>query len=191
MKIRETSQVPSIKSFFDPRAFVAATRLLVVALMLSLFAIPAAAEFKPGKYIEPNPLTDWFVRHVRNGMVKRLDLTDDQLLKIMNEIDPYREELIVDLEAIKDARMRLFENIRAEPYDAASVGLIFEELRAKELGLLLRAGHIYQGVWGILTPAQKSEADEMVAEVISATELRFSDFRESFMAGELLGISTR
>ena len=191
MKTREKVQSRLGESGFGKRTFIVATRLFGVALMLSLIAIPAAAEFKPGKYIEPNPLTDWFVRHVRNGMVKRLDLTDDQLLQIVVEIDPYREELIVDLEAIKDARMRLFENIRAEPYDAATVGLIFEELRAKELALLLRAGHIYQGVWGILTPEQKSEADEMVAEVISATELRFSDFRESFMAGELLGISTR
>ena len=173
------------------QSWVTTVRLFCLAMVLSLAALPVAAEFKPGKYIEPSPLTDWFARHVRNGMIKRLDLSDEQLLQIMDEIDPYRVEVILDLEAIKDARMRLFEAIRAEPYDAASVGLIFEELRAEELALLLRAGHIYQDVWSILTPEQKSEADEMVGEVISATELRFSDFRESFMAGELLGKSTR
>ena len=36
----------------------------------------------------------------------------------------------------------------------------------------------------------KEKADRLVAEIVTATELRFTDFRESFLAGELLGLST-
>jgi len=38
---------------------------------------------------------------------------------------------------------------------------------------------------------QRAEADQIVAEIVTATELRFSDFRDSFLAGELLGLATR
>jgi Spy/CpxP family protein refolding chaperone len=164
---------------------------VVFAFSLVLHPIPASAEFKPGKYIEPGPVSNWFARHVRNGMVKRLDLTEIQLAQINEGIDPHRERLMQEIEVVKDARMRLFQTIRTEPYDAALVGLTFEELRASELTLLVHGGEIYQDVWGVLSAEQKAEADEIVAELVTATELRFSDFRESFLAGELLGQSTR
>ncbi len=152
--------------------------------------VPASAEFKPGKYIEPGPISNWFGRHVRNGVIKRLDLSDKQLAEINAKIDPHREGLMQEIEVVKESRMRLFETIRAEPYDAGAVGLIFEEVRAGELTLLVHAGAIYQEVWGILSPKQKEKADRLVAEIVTATELRFTDFRESFLAGELLGLST-
>lgn len=163
---------------------------LVLALVAGLQPIPASAEFKPGKYIEPGPISNWFGRHVRNGVVKRLELSDGQLAEINDKIDPHRERLMQEIEIVKDSRMRLFETIRAEPYDAGAVGLTFEEVRDSELTFLVHAGAIYQEVWGILSPEQKEEADQLVAEIVTATELRFTDFRESFLAGELLGIST-
>jgi Spy/CpxP family protein refolding chaperone len=155
-----------------------------------MLSIPAAAEFKPGKYIEPGPVSNWFVRHVRNGMIKRLELSETQLAQINDRVDPHREQLMKEIEVVKDAKMRLFQAIRTEPYDAAAVGLTFEELRAGELMLLVHGGEIYQDVWSILSIEQKAEADEIVAEIVTATELRFADFREGFLAGELLGQST-
>lgn len=149
----------------------------------------AQAEFKPGRYIEPGPLTDWFARHVRNGIVKRLNLSDHQLGQIQEAIDPHRARLMKEIELVKETRMRLVETVRAQPYDAGAVGMVFEELRARELTLLTRAGAIYQDVWKILSVEQKDEADEIVAEIVTATELRFHDFRDSFLAGELLGVS--
>jgi Spy/CpxP family protein refolding chaperone len=161
-----------------------------LALFAGVQPGPVSAEFKPGKYIEPGPISNWFGRHVRNGVIKRLELSDGQLAEINDKIDPHRERLMQEIEVVKESRMRLFETVRAEPYDAGAVGLTFEEVRAGELTLLVHAGSIYQEVWSILSPEQKEEADQLVAEIMTATELRFTDFRESFLAGELLGIST-
>ena len=182
------SRAPSVR--FGP-GLRALGFTLMMMLLAAVHPTPAQAEFKPGRYIEPGPVSNWFGRHVRNGVIKRLKLSDRQLAQINESIDPHREQLMKEIEVVKDARMRLFDTVRAEPYDAGAVGLNFEELRAGELALLVHAGSIYQEVWGILTPEQRAEADQIVAEIMTATELRFADFRESFLAGELLGISTR
>lgn len=187
----KTTQLFSIGRRFGRQSWIAATRFLCVALALAMLSIPAAAEFKPGKYIEPGPVSNWFTRHVRNGMIKRLELSETQLEQISARIDPHREQLMQEIEVVKDAKMRLFRTVRTEPYDAAAVGLTFEEVRAGELTLLVHGGEIYQDVWNILSTEQQAEADEIVAEIMTATELRFADFREGFLAGELLGQSTR
>ena len=170
-------------------------RLICAVLALASMAMSSpsslSAEFKPGRYIEPGPLTDWFARHVRNGLVKRLELSDAQLTEINQGIDPHRERLMVEIEQVKKTRLRLLETIRSQPYDPGRVGMVFEELRTGELALLIHAGEIYQDVWGVLSLEQRAEADQIVAEIVTATELRFNDFRDSFLAGELVGRATR
>ena len=173
------------------RAFHLICAILALASMAMSTPSSLSAEFKPGRYIEPGPLTDWFARHVRNGLVKRLELSDTQLVEINRGIDPHRERLMAEIEQVKETRLRLLETVRAQPYDPGRVGLVFEELRAGELALLIHAGEIYQDVWGVLSEEQRAEADQIVAEIVTATELRFSDFRDSFLAGELLGLATR
>ncbi|MEJ2084412.1 MAG: hypothetical protein P8Y44_01870 [Acidobacteriota bacterium] len=182
-------------AILDVRRSRRALHLICAILALASMAMSApnalSAEFKPGRYIEPGPLTDWFARHVRNGLVKRLELSDTQLAEINLGIDPHRERLMAEIEHVKETRLRLLETVRAQPYDPGRVGLVFEELRAGELALLIHAGEIYQDVWGVLSEEQRAETDQIVAEIVTATELRFSDFRDSFLAGELLGLATR
>ena len=164
----------------------------VMSLILVLVLLPVlvgAGEFKPRRYIAPNKMSDVFTRHVRNGLIKRIGLEDDQLVRIRSIVDPHRELLLTQFTAVKESRMALFEALAAHPYRESEVVAAYRRVADDELDLTLTAGVILKDVREVLTPVQLREVGELLAEITEASELRFLDFQQHFAAGEMLGLS--
>ena len=161
---------------------------LILVLVLSPMLVGAGG-FKPRRYIAPNKMSDVFTRHVRNGLIKRIGLTDGQLVQIRAAVDPHRELLLTQVTAVKESRMALFEALAAHPYRESEVVAAYRRVADEELDLTLTAGVVLKDIREILTPVQLREVGEVLAEISEASELRFLDFRQHFAAGEMLGLA--
>jgi len=147
-----------------------------------------AGEFKPRRYIAPNKMSDVFTRHIRKGIIKRIGLTDAQLVKIREVVDPHRETLLTQIEEVKDSRVALIEAIASHPYNETAVVAAHRRVADDELDLTLTAGVILRNAREILTPEQLREVGELMTEIREASELRFLDIQETLAAGEMLGL---
>jgi len=162
---------------------------LILVLVLSPMLVGAGG-FKPRRYIAPNKMSDVFTRHVRNGLIKRIGLTDGQLVQIRAAVDPHRELLLTQITAVKESRTALFEALATHPYSESEVVAAYRRVADDELDLTLTAGVVLKDVREILTPVQLREVGELLAEISEASELRFLDFRQHFAAGEMLGLTS-
>jgi len=163
-------------------------RSLSLVLALSPMLV-GAGEFKPRRYIAPNKMSDVFTRHVRNGLIKRIGLNDNQLFRIRSIVDPHRELLLIQFTAVKESRTALFEALAAHPYHESEVVAAYRRVADDELDLTLTVGVILKDVREVLTPGQLREVGELLAEISEASELRFLDFQQHFAAGEMLGLT--
>lgn len=166
------------------------TLLYAVTAIASLALLPAglgAAPLDGKKLLEPNPVTDWVAARIRDGVIKRLDLSNSQLASIHQVIDRHRDDLLTDATAVKEARMFLLNQVRSEQLDVEAIRRAHAEASAAELELWIRAGGILQEVRQILTPEQRREAELLVEELWEGAELRFDDLETKFANGELLG----
>ena len=160
---------------------------LVLALILTATAA-AAGEFKIGRYIEPNQMSNLFTRHVRKGIIKRVGLSNRQLHRVRDAMDPYRETLLAQITDLKDARFELVRVVTAEPFDPKRVRSAHLVAFEAELQLTLTVGVVIGKLRPILTEEQLQEVGEMMEEVRVASEIRFADFSEQLSEGELLGL---
>ena len=161
---------------------------LILVLVLSPMLV-GAGEFKPRRYIAPNKMSDVFTRHVRNGLIKRIGLSDDQLILIRAAVDPHRELLLTQITTVKESRVALFEVLAAHPYRESDVVAAYRKVADDELDLTLTAGVVIKDIREILTVGQLREVDELLAEIRVASDLRFLDFQQHFAAGEILGLT--
>ena len=161
---------------------------LILVFVLSPMLV-GAGEFKPRRYIAPNKMSNVFTRHVRNGLIKRIGLTDGQLVRIRALVDPHRELLLTQITAVKESRVALFEALAAYPYRESDVVAANRRVADDELNLTLTAGVVINDVRKILTVGQLREVDELLAEIRVASDLRFLDFQQHFAAGEMLGLA--
>jgi len=172
---------------FDLRKLGCGRVPVAVLLLLMVPGLLAAGQFSPRRYIEPNPVSNLFTRMIRKGVIKRLQLTDEQLLLIRGTIDPHRDQLLTELSAVKKSRGSLLETLQADPYDPDAVRLAYQAVAAVESELVVHAGAVAQEVQKLLGPEQLEEVNEMIEETREAIDVRFLDFSEDFAAGELLG----
>ena len=161
---------------------------LILVLVLSPMLV-GAGEFKPRRYIAPNKMSDVLTRHVRNGLIKRIGLSNDQLVLIRATVDPHRELLLTQITAVKESRVALFEVLAAHPYSESDVVAAHRKVADDELDLTLTAGVVIKDVRKILTVGQLREVDELLSEIRVASDLRFLDFQQHFAAGEMLGLT--
>ena len=161
----------------------------VVFTVVALFvqAPVDAGEINLSKYIEPNQMSNLLTRHVRKGIIKRIGLSDEQLQLISKAVDPHREKVLVRVTEFKDARIELVSAVASHPFDPQLVKKTHAKSASAVLNLSLVLGAVIQDVRPILTAAQLEEVGEMIDEVRAASEVRFADFAEGFVAGELLG----
>lgn len=165
-------------------------RFCFIRVVLMLVLLPASLEAAPldgKKLLEPNPVTDWVAAKIRDGIIKRLDLSGSQLASIQDVVDQHRVDLLADAIAVKEARMSLLSQVRAEELEVEAIQRAHADASAAELQLWLRAGGILQEVREILTPEQRQEAELIVEELLEGAELRFDDLESKFANGELLG----
>lgn len=165
-------------------------RFCLVRVVLMLVLLPTSLEAAPldgKKLLEPNPVTDWVAARVRDGVIKRLELSGSQLAAIHHVVDVHQDDLLADATAVKDARMLLMEQVRAESLDVEAVERVHAEVAGAELQLWIRTGTILQEMRQILTPEQLQEAETLVEELREGAELRFDDLETKFANGELLG----
>jgi Spy/CpxP family protein refolding chaperone len=180
----EESNVKSFSS--QPRQ-----RSLVLLLALGLLLAPTltgAREFKISRYIEPNQMSNLFTRHVRKGIIKRIGLTEAQLYRIRDAIDPHRKKLLSQMTELKDARIDLVYAVADEPFNPERVRTAHALAAAAEIELTLTVGVVIRELRPILTKEQLREMGEMMEEIREASELRFVDFSEQLAEGELLGL---
>jgi len=163
-----------------------ASAVMLVFVMVPIFA--SAGEFKISRYIEPNQMSNLFTRHVRKGIIKRIGLSEAQLLQIRDTIDPHREKLLAQLTEVKDSRIALVEVAVDEGFDVERVREAHNSAASAEIELTLTLGSLAQKIRLILTEDQLREVGEMMEEVRESSEIRFADFAEHLAAGELLGL---
>jgi Spy/CpxP family protein refolding chaperone len=165
---------------------------LAIAFVLPLAATPGGAgEFKVSRYIEPNQMSNLFTRHVRKGIIKRIGLTEAQLYEIEKTVDPHRQQLLAQMTDLKDARIELVGAVAAEPFDPKRVNSSHSKAMSKELDLMMTLGIVVSEIRPILTEEQCDEVAEMMEEIRASSEVRFADFSEKLLAGELLGLKER
>ena len=167
-----------------------ASRICVIPVALLLALLPTtlnAAPINGRKLLEPNPATDWLAAKIRDSIIKRLELTDGQLGSIHGMIDVHRDELLAEVTAVKEARMTLMDQVRAEEFDAEAITEAHARVAETELQLTIHTGIVLQEVRQILTPDQRAEAALLVEELREGAELRFDDFEEKLSTGALLG----
>lgn len=162
--------------------------VLPVALLLALLPTTlSAAPINGRKLLEPNAATDWLAAKIRDSIIKRLELTDTQLASIHDMIDVHRDVLLAEVTSVKEARMTLMDQIRAEEFDAEAITRAHTKVAEVELQLMVHTGIVLQDVRQVLTPEQRAEATLLVEELREGAELRFDDFEEKFSTGALLG----
>jgi hypothetical protein len=162
--------------------------LLLVLVMMLVPMVGGAGEFKISRYIEPNQMSNLLTRHVRKGIIKRIGLSDAQLYRIRDAVNPHRETLLAQLTEFKDARIDVVYAVAEEPFDPERVKKAHASAAATELELTLTAGAILNELRPILTKDQMREVGEMMEEIRQASDNRFADFSEKLEAGELLGL---
>jgi Spy/CpxP family protein refolding chaperone len=163
-----------------------------VLVVFPLAATPAGAgEFNCSRYIEPNQMSNLFTRHVRKGIIKRIGLSEAQLYQIKKTVDPHRQQLLDQMTELKDARIELVTAVAAEPFDPKEVGSTHSKAMSKELDLMVTIGIVISEIRPILTEEQLREVAEMMEEIRASSEVRFADFSEKLVAGELLGLKER
>jgi len=172
---------------FDMRKLGGGRVPVVALLLLMVPALLSAGEFNPRRYIEPNPVSNLFTRIIRKGVIKRLQLTDEQQQLIRLTIDPHRDQFLAELAAVKAARGGLLEKLQADPYDPEAVRSAYQAVAAVESDLVVHAGAVAREVQKLLDPEQLEEVNEMIEETREAIDVRFLDFSQDFAAGELLG----
>ena len=124
-------------------------RFCFIRVVLMLVLLPASLDAAPldgKKLLEPNPVTDWVAAKIRDGIIKRLDLSGSQLAAIQDVVDQHRVDLLADAIAVKEARMSLLSQVRAEELEVESIQRAHADASAAELQLWLRAGGILQEV---------------------------------------------
>ena len=162
--------------------------ILLATMMIGFLAVPvAAAPIHGKKILAPNPATDWLLAKVRDSILKRLDLTDEQLWSIHEVFDDHRDVLWDELEMAKGARLSLVDQMREVDLDTAAIRRAHAEVAETELQLLLHTAVVLQEINEYLTPEQLAEVDLLVEEFWEGAELRFADLEEVFANGELLG----
>jgi len=166
----------------------ASRALVLIIVFLVVPILGAAGEFKISRYIEPNQMSNLFTRHVRKGIIKRIGLSEAQLLQIRDAIDPHREKLLDQITDVKDSRIDLVEAVVDEGFDVERVHKAHTSAASAEIELTLTLGTLVQEIRPILTEDQLREVSEMMEEVRESSELRFEDFAGKLAAGELLGL---
>jgi uncharacterized membrane protein len=97
-------------------------------LFLSLGANLVVAGFSAARFARPHGPPNFIERIVAIGIrafPPAIQRTIEQ------DTREQREELRVLVEAVQDSRMRMFEAMRADPFDAAALDAAFAELRGR------------------------------------------------------------
>ena len=161
--------------------------LPAAALLTVLPSLLSGGKLDGRRVLGPNPISDWFGQRIRDGVVRRLGLSEQQLEEIRTSVDAHREPLLDELGRLKDARMALMDQIRAETYDEQAIRRAYQVVSQYELDLVLHTGVTLQEVRTHLTPEQRQEATALVEELKEGAEARYSDFEQRFASGDFLG----
>ena len=116
---------------------------------------------------------------------------EGQLHEIRDAIDPYRGTLLDQITILKDVRIELVEVVTEASFEPERIHSASIAASTAELDLTLTIGRVIRDIRPILTEQQILEITEMMEEVRQASEVRFADFSQQLLAGELLGLKPR
>lgn len=121
-------------------------------------------------------------------VVERLDLTPEQVRDIREILASYKPEITVELARIKETRGRLFSAIHAETINEAAIRNAATAVGQAEAELAMTRARIVQEVRQVLTPEQREEAQEMLADARAFVEDWLARLRERLTSDPLAGI---
>lgn len=153
-------------------ASLAATALLVPALLFAAGRGPRSPQ----------------AHGLAQRVVERLDLTPEQVQDIREILAAHKPELTVELTRIKDARGKMFEAIHAGTYNEAAIRNAATAVGRAEAELAVTRGRIVQEVRQVLTPEQREEAEEMLADGRAFVEDLIARLRERLTSDPLAGL---
>lgn len=154
------------------------TTRLTTILLLATLGLGSAAAAAPRR-----PLTPAAPASIVLEAIERLDLSASQRAEIREIVGDHRDELAVELAAVRSARSGLFDQIHAETFDEAAVRAQAAAVAAAEAELAVTRASLVQQLRAVLTEEQRQEAAAMretaktlVGTVIDAIAARLAAF---------------
>ena len=108
------------------------------------------------------------------GMLRQLDLTDDQRAQVRQVMDSHRDELRAVGERVMAAHRAQRDVVTSAQFDEQAVRAKAAELAAAEADAAVLRAKVHSEVFAVLTPEQQAKAAELEAQ----REARAQQFRE-------------
>ena len=108
------------------------------------------------------------------GILRGLDLTDDQRAQVRQVMEGHRDELRAISERVMAAHRAQDDAITAAQFDEQAVRAKSAELAAVEADAAVLRAKLHSEVFAVLTPEQQAKAAELKAQ----REARMQQFRE-------------
>ena len=108
------------------------------------------------------------------GMLRQLDLTDDQRAQVRQVMDSHRDEQRAVGERVMAAHRAQRDVVTAAQFDEQAVRAKAAELAAAEADAAVLRAKVHSEVFAVLTPEQQAKAAELEAQ----REARAQQFRE-------------
>lgn len=112
-------------------------------------------------------------------VAERLELTDSQRTEIRDVLRSAAPELANAAERVKDERLELFDAIHQHPPVEADIRLAAADVAAAEADMAVLRSRVADEVYGVLTPAQQEEMNEIRADAVSFFESVASRIRQA------------
>lgn len=153
-------------------ATLAAIALLLPTLALAVGPVPRV------------PRAEGLAKRV----VERLELTPEQVQDIREILASHKPELTAELVRVKAARSRMFEAIHAPDFDEAAIRNAAAAVGRAETELAVTRGHIVEEVRQVLTPEQREEAQEMLADARAFVDEMIARWKEHVTNDPFVGL---
>lgn len=138
------------------------TAAAVAAVLIAAVALPALARLpRPGAFGQPLLV---------ERLAARLDLSDAQKAEIRGILRAHAPELAAEARRVADGRKALFATIHTHPPVEAEVRVAAAAVAAAEADLAVSRAQVADEVYGVLTPEQQAEADEIRADLVAFLE---------------------
>ena len=108
------------------------------------------------------------------GMLRQLDLTDDQRAQVRQVMDSHRDELRAVGERVMAAHRAQRDVVTSAQFDEQAVRAKAAELATAEADAAVLRAKVHSEVFAVLTPEQQAKAAELEAQ----REARAQQFRE-------------
>lgn len=121
-------------------------------------------------------------------VVERLELTPEQVQDIREILASHKGELTAEIARVRQARSQMFEAIHAPTFNEAAIRNASAAVGRAETELAVTRGQIVQEVRQVLTPEQREEAQEMLADARAFIEELIARWKDRVTSDPFAGL---